>query len=104
MSTMFSNSVFQLDAAFKAVTFILILQYNVMALFQLFRLPYPNRNGKNARSHCILDFFSRTTQKSCVSFHLIKNSTRERSRGLYETEPLTLHCHLLQNSGVNMNN
>ncbi|KAL5659098.1 hypothetical protein ACJX0J_032261, partial [Zea mays] len=46
---MFSNYVFQLDAAFKTSTFILTLQ------------------------------------------------------GLSKTKPLTLHCHLLQNSGVNMN-
>ncbi|PWZ26488.1 hypothetical protein Zm00014a_036056 [Zea mays] len=38
-----------------------------------------------------------------MSFHLIKNSTRGRSRGLSKTKPLTLHYHLLQNSGVNMN-
>ncbi|KAL5674920.1 hypothetical protein ACJX0J_011051, partial [Zea mays] len=49
LHNMFSNSVFQLDVAFKTSTFILTLQ------------------------------------------------------GPSKTKPLTLHCHLLQNSGVNMN-
>jgi hypothetical protein len=58
---MFSNFVFQLDATFKTSTFILTLQYNVMALFQLFRLPCTNRNRQKSEETLILDFFPLTT-------------------------------------------
>jgi hypothetical protein len=58
---MFSNSVFQLDAAFKTSTFILTLQYNVMALFQLFRLPCTNRNRQKSEETLHFGFFPRTT-------------------------------------------
>jgi hypothetical protein len=66
---MFSNSVFQLDVAFKTSTFILTLQYNVMDLFQLLDCLVQIEIDKKVRRHCILDFFPE--QRKRATYHFI---------------------------------